>query len=380
MLGVFSLLIVCWGLALFLPKTADDWVSIKKPASINQYQVIYCILILILVFFSGMRTVMNDTATYLSTFNNVPSKLSAIAEIKWNLGANPGFEIYRIILKSVGITNGSLFLLITSLFVTTSYVVFLRKYSVDFPITIYLLIASTTYGFTLAAIKQTIAIGIAVWAISALLDGKRRKFVLLTLLASTFHPYILIFLVAPLFIKEVWSKRTVAVLVAVLLAGSVFGPFVEGLLNVTEAIGDEYETEFLLGAGVNIFRLLVYMVVPVLSFIFKAQLKSKNSPAINLIVNFSVISMCFMILASFGGANMFGRMANYFDLFNCLALPVVLAYGMSDKNAKVIKYVAIACYAVFYYTYYAKYSTAWNADYYQHISLIELFSIIFGGN
>ncbi len=379
MFEVFSLLIVCWGLASLLPNTADDWNRVKRYTGTTQYKLIYFVLVFILICFSGLRTVMNDTSTYLARFAGAPSSLAAIQQIDLSLGANPGFECYRILLRWMGIKNGSLFLFITAIFVSTSYVAFLRRYSPDFSFSVYLLIATTTFAFTMAAIKQTIAISIAIWAVSALLEGKRLKFILLVLLAATFHPYILIYLIAPAFLKEVWSIQAVLAVVAVIGLGGIFGDVIERLISITQAIGDQYDERFFYGSGVNTFRLLFYAVVPVLSFLYKKQLNKRNNCALNLIVNFSTISLCFMVLASFGGANIFGRMANYFDLFNCLSLPIVLCYGIPKGDGKIIKSGAIICYAVFYYTYYAKYSTAWNADYYQHISLFDLFTYAPGG-
>ncbi len=378
MLEVFALLFICWGLACFLPKTADAWNRVKRHGGSGQLKFVYFVLIAILVCFAGLRTVMNDTSTYLQKFNSVPDSFSALAQIDLRLGANPGFECYRIILRSLGITEGSLFLFITAIFVSVSYVTFLRKYAADFSLSIYLLIASTTYAFTLAAIKQTIAMSIGIWAIDALIRRKKAKFIFLVLLASTFHPYILIFLIAPLFVDSVWSAKTILVVLIVVALGSVLGQLIDRLLAITESIGDTYDASFFDGS-VNVFRLLFYIVSPAMSLMCRKQINQHNNRMVKLCVNFSVISMCFMILASFGGANMFGRMANYFDIFNCLALPITLYYGLSRNSIRVVKPIILLCYAVFYYTYYSKYGTAWNADYYQHISFFELLGMILGG-
>ncbi len=379
MLEVFALLFICWGLAWILPRTPERW-KMEKPYHIwLQQKFVFFVLIIILIFFAGLRTTMNDTRIYLLNFQQIPSSLRAIGEIDWALGYNPGFEIYRIILKSIGFTNGSVFLVITSVFVTTSYICFLRKYSPDFSFAIYLLIASTTYAFTMAAIKQTIAIAIGIWAIDALLKRKRVRFVLLVLLASTFHPYILIFLIAPIFLKGVWSRQAVITVILAVILGTIFGDFVETAVFVTESIGDAYELALFETGGVNPLRLLVYAVTPVLAFLYKENLQKQKNPLIDLLVNFSIVSFCFMILASFGGANIFGRMANYFDVLNCVALPLVLHYGMKKGEAQALRWAAIACYAVFYYTYFAKYGAYLRADYYHHISLIQFFKILFFG-
>ncbi len=379
MFKVFLLLFVCWGVASLLPRTAQQWSQIKAKGENNWCRLLFFALLFIMVCFAGLRTKMNDTATYFISFQTQPDSFRAIKNLDLALGANPGFVLYQVLLRSLGFLTASEFIFITSFFVVSSYILFLRKYSEDFGLSIYLLIAMAVYAFAMGAVKQTLAMAIGIWAVDAVVRKKYILYIILVLLACTIHPYVLIFLIVPVFSKTVWSKQTVLIVLLTVVAGSVFGGFVDRILSIGAAIGDEYNREDFTGAGVNLFRLLSYLVIPTLSLLCRKRLKSVDRREVSLFLNLSVVSACFMLLAFFGGANMFGRMASYFDLFNCLALPIVLYYGMSKDNAKVIKTVAIACYAVFYFTYYSKYSAAWNADYYNHISLAELIGLFLGG-
>ncbi len=379
MLEVFILLLVCWALASLLPRTYEDWISAKKNWN-NNGRLVFFVLLVVMICFSGLRTKMNDTATYFKKFVTLPNIIGAVDYLDLSLGQNPGFVLYQILLRSLGFKSAYEFIFITSLFVTTSYILFLRKYSCDFSFSIYVFIAMCVYAFTMAAMKQTIAIAIGIWAIDAVIKQKKiTKFIFLTLLASTFHPYVLIFCVVPFFTGEVWSKQTILLVVGTVAGGGMFGFVVDSVLSISESLGDsEYTEELFQDTGVSIFRLLVYLVIPILSIIFRKGLKQQKQREINIIVNMSIISACFMILAAFGGAIMFGRMACYFDLFNCLALPIIFKYGMTKNDAKIIKPIAVICFAVYYFTYYAKYGTAWNADYYRHISLFDLIRIKVG--
>ena len=53
-------------------------------------------------------------------------------------------------------------------------------------------------------------------------------------------------------------------------------------------------------------------------------------------MNASIISFLFMIMASYGTANMFGRMANYFEPFTYIALPWILTQYIGKYKIMII--------------------------------------------
>lgn len=378
MLQVFILLVGCSLIAWAYSKTSavsitDDGRCIYRRDESVLSRCMFFALLVVLVLFSGLRTVMNDTATYIRTFENkIPTGLKSIGNISWKIGSNPFFDIYQILLKTFISESGSTFVFITSFFVTLSNLLFFRKYAEDFGYTIFIYIAFTVYAFTMAAIKQTIATAIAIWSIPCILHNHRWKAALLILVAMMFHPYVVIFFAAYFFSKELWGSKTILLLLITLAAAASFTTIVEKLIEAAASIGDDYSVETMTEGSVNIFRLLVYLIVPVLSFAWRKQIRKKGSRFDYLCINLSIVSSCFMILARMGGANIFSRMANYFDIFQCLALPIVLNFGIENGAKKqMIKVASVLGFSVFYYTYYSKYSN-FGADFYRHISIIEL--------
>ena len=163
-----------------------------------------------------------------------------------------------------------------------------------------------------------------------------------------------------------------------ILIALIFALFYEtilnGLLGLTSSIGDNYDLALFETGGVNFLRIAVYLVTPILSFVYRKSIR-KNADDMSLIViNLSIISAIFMVLASFGAANMFGRMANYFDIFQCLALPIIFKYGFKTRNEKFLfGVISIICFTYFYYTYYLKYYWLYDADcFYEHISFLDM--------
>ena len=335
----------------------------------------YFILLICLVCFAGLRTVMNDTGLYIVNFSNIPSALGEIKNIDWAIGANPLFKVWQILIKALISADSHVFIFLSALFTVSLSLAFLRKYSQNFTFSVFVFLGLCVYAFMLAAIKQTMATAIAVWAIPKAWEKKWISAIVLVLIAVFIHPYVFIIAVAFFLGDNVWDKRTVCILLST-VCGVFFIETVADIASaVTEVLGDNYSSEGIIGDhGVNIFRLLVYAVVPVLSLIFKNNLRDCQSKIINVSVNCSIIAFCLMLIAFFANPIVFGRLAGYFDIFICIALPYVLWYGISDsKSRKAIIFIAIPCFCLFYWKYYSKYGTSLFADYYHHISLFELF-------
>lgn len=378
MLEVFELLIFCSVFAIFYEKCCYR-VNYQNEKGNNIYRIsgkggniIFFILAIVMIIFSGTRTIMNDTVIYLAKFSEVPSSLLAIKEIDFNVGSNPLFMIYRILIKSLVSENGQVFIFITACLVIGSYLLFLKKYAFDFGYTVFILIGFTVYAFTMAAIKQTMAIAIAIWVIPDVISKKKIRPIILLVSAIMIHPYVIIYFAAFFLSKGIWDKKTLLLLGATLAAGALFSTIIPSILNITSSIGDNYEIEWFTDSSVSTMRLAVYMIVPGLSFFARRNINVYADRFTIISINLSIVSSCFMIMASFGGANMFGRMANYMDIFQCMALPAVLYYGYKDKGLRSLLIAgSIIGYILFYYTYYSKY-TAVGSCFYGHVSFLEL--------
>ena len=386
MIYVMLLLAICSLLGIAYNKQTnnsifnDDIVEYRKSNSLSSF--IFIAILVIMILFSGLRTVGNDTGLYVIMFQtDVPDRLVEIKNINWTIGANPLFSAYRIIIKSLISTNAYVFIFITAILVTTSYLLFIKSKSVDFGFTLFLLIAFTVYAFTMAAIKQTLATAIAIWCIPLFVE-KNKKILpsILILVAMLIHPYVLIYFATPFFTKNIWDKKTWLILIITVLIGIFFTQFIEGVLDIAEGLGDsEYKEEhFSSDTSVNIFRVLVYLVPPILSFLYKNNIKKINNKFYFACINLSIISSCFMTIASFGGAILLGRMAAYFDIINCLTIVIILRYGVINKKERSFMCIfAIIGYIYYYYTFYTKNLNGvngdWFVDFYEHISLWELF-------
>ena len=196
MLSAMILLLVCLGLAWKYNDIAPHAVYNSQDIELVSFrsietsgQLIFYLLAIILVCFGGLRTVMNDTWLYSQNFlYRIPATFDELENMNWLIGANPLFTLYQVALKVFVSENEHMFVFITTAFTTLSYILFFRKYSIDFRLTIFVYLGLTTYGFTLAAMKQSIATAIALWSFPLAVDGKKLRALLVILAATLFHP------------------------------------------------------------------------------------------------------------------------------------------------------------------------------------------------
>lgn len=344
-------------------------------------KICFWIILIILVFFSGLRSRMNDTATYVGTFSRrIPDTLDGLKTIDWSLGLNPLFVAYQIILRTFVTQSGHAFVFCSSLFVVSSVLIFMRRYSQSFGTSIFFYLAFCVFAFSMAAIKQTMAMAIGIWSLPLFVKKKRIRAILLVVVAMMIHPYVVIFLSAPFLYKGVWDRRTIMLLIATGIGVVLYGTIITRVLSIAASLGDDYDLEmFTSGNAINIFRFLFYLIVPVMSFMARKQIQQENNPILNACINFSVLAASFMVFARIGGdANMFGRMASYLDVFQCIAFGTLMHTEIISKQFSFIFRPALGiAFIYYYYTFFDKYVTGWNLAWedciYKHITILELF-------
>jgi len=307
----------------------------------------------ILSLFSGLRTEHNDTYAYIRGFiNNIPSSLPGLSEISFSLGDHPGFFIFQVLIKQYISTDPQVFLFLSAFIVNGLFVFFYYKYSPKFSLTIFLYVTSGLFVFGMAAMKQIFAMSIGLWALHYALKKKWVTFALLLLLASSFHPYIIFFGLAPLLKDKIWSWRELLILLVATIGGLYFDTFIALIAGMHSMVVDDIGYELLMGSGVNIFRVMVYAVAPILSLVFLKKLRSIQDQMLTLSVNFSIIGFAFMLLAFWGDPVYLGRMAIYFNPLSILALTYIIMNCFPKGQRLTIIFLCVVFYgAYFYYQY-----------------------------
>ena len=304
-------------------------------------------LILLLGFFCGLRTWGNDTVTYKQIYEMMPplDKFLSNSNVEYSQGI--GFYFLTCLIKTFGFTMQD-YLMFFAFATIIPYVLFVRRYSKNMVLGVFFMFATGFYTFSLAAIKQTMATGLCLVGLPLLLDGKKIRYLLMVGLASLFHPYALIYLLAPLLMFQPWKGKTVLMTVLFVATGFMLDRLIGTMLDITTAMGAEYTEAEMLGAGVNIFRVLVSFVPVAFAVFYGSSLFERADKQVYLMFNLAMLNALIMFVGLFGTANYFARMANYFLPAQVVILPWIL-YSAHPKDRRWMLPATVAGYTGYFF-------------------------------
>lgn len=338
----------------------------------HKEKIFFFLMAVVAIVFVGLRTSYNDTETYRYSYELMPTGMGNILNLDLSLGSNPGFNILNTILKTIGFSTQD-FLMIYAVVTVGIYFWFVRKYSDNIWLSVFLFFTMGCYTFTMAAIKQCVAVAFCLVGIDRLLREKKISFVFWILLASTFHPYSLMYLIAPFLMFKPWTNKTYILLAVFGLIGLGIQPLLGTVVDITTMLGEEYDAATFTGEGINIFRLAVVWVPVIVSFFVRKYLREANTKKDNLILNLTILNAEIMFIGLFGTANYFGRLANYFLIFQALCLPH-LFNGFTTRSKKSITIICVICFLLYFY--YANVINQYFDSQFNYVSFISYLSTL----
>jgi hypothetical protein len=336
----------------------------------------YLLLVTILVLFSGLRTSYNDTHNYISIFNNLSGVASFLSDAE-NLHplGNPLFYFCANLLKHM-VDHAQVLIFTTSLFAQICFVRFIKRYSSNFVFSIFLYFTLGTFALSMAAMKQIVAMAVLTLAIPYLEKKKWVQYFLLVFVAMLLHTYAMAFAILPLFTGRPWKQFTYVFMITVVIMLMNFQGVVTTFLEQADEAGKTIaDYEVFDNVSVNIFRLAVYAVPPLISLIFQKWIFHDSSNMDHVLVHMSIISLACMIMGTESGANMFGRMGNYFELGTICSLPWMLEKTFDKRSHHLISTVAVIAF-LGYFSYANMIATDFGQAY-QSVNLFEFIASLF---
>lgn len=345
---LFLLCIVCsiaiaWINQHYLIKTSGDSIHRLTQNNISQF-LIFCIL----TSFIGLRVNYNDTWAYRVGYDQELPFPEYWDTIEFGIGEHNGFFIFRALLKTLGISTQGYILIMAAISVALSLHV-LKKYSCNYPLSLFLYFTTNVFLMPAAATKQYFAVLFVMLSIPYVIDGKWVKFLLLVFLAITFHPYAIMFLFLPFLQFKPWCKWTYILLFGALIIGISLESLFDTIIDITTMIGKEYSEDRLYGEGINVFRILVSNVPLVLSFIGRDRIRKNYTRVDNIILNLALLNGAIMFIGYFGTAIYFSRLAGYFTIAQCIVLPnLIRQLPLYTREKKIVKFMMIIGYLGFF--------------------------------
>lgn len=276
-----------------------------------------------LAFVAGFRSssVGADTPGYVRSFQNAQP-------LDWNsfIGLfgkkEPLYYTLTGTLRHITDNYTVLFLIIAAFFIT-AVCYFIKKYSSNILISFILFMSMGYFSFSMAGLRQTIAMGFMILALDRIINKKYLSFVILILIATGFHVTSLIFFLVGIVyfvpLNAVYITGSIILSMVMYLGGlKIVKPIIDFVWGETR----NYDEEF---GGISTLILLIVVIIAVLIFypnIYKyhkirKKQKIDNLEIDSLFLKLLLLSVPFQIMAIYQ-ANAF-RVAMLFH-FSIIAL------------------------------------------------------------
>lgn len=300
--------------------------------------------------FSFLRTVYNDTWTYRQHFAQAESaKEFILSGGLLDLTGNPLSLLYRDVVHDLT-DNYHIYFFFPAFMSSFAIIKLCKAYSVNPAFSLLIFFSVGTYIMYLAALKQCIAVFILMIALPYAVEGKYVRFYLLVFLAVLFHTHAFLFAIVPLFFGKPWGKGTWIFLAAVLVAMATYNVTLGAFMRYAQSIGALVdESELFDGHSINPLRVAVYWVPVLIALIFRKRLFTDSTRRENMFVNMSIASAFILTIGLVQAANLFARMAAYFEVATIIALPWMINKLFTKQSARFVTICASALYFIYFW-------------------------------
>lgn len=356
---------------VYYPLNKSPLSQLNRSSSASVRSDFFMVLAIIwMTCFSFLRTAYNDTLTYITNFQQSESVADFFIRgglLEW--AGNPLSDLYRDLVRSIT-ENYHIYFFFPAFLSSFAVIKLFKRFSVAPAFSLLVFFSIGTYVVYIAALKQCIAMFFLLLALPYAIDRKYVRFYLLVFIAILFHTHAFMFAVVPLLMGKPWGKLTWVMLGVTIFAMITYNFTLGAFMEYAQSLGANVaEEEVFDNHAINILRIIVYWIPAFLALVFQRRLFWNSSRTENLFINMSLLSAFILMIGLVQGANLYARMAAYFEIATGIALPWMIQKLFTKPSAK---FVTI-CAAAFYFVYFV-YEFGVSKDFggsYQTITLWE---------
>lgn len=310
-------------------------IKFKQHITIDMFWIIGVIMILI----CGARstTIGLDTHMYKRVFENFRSIPSMALFFG---GHDYGYYFLDYIVSRL--FDFRVFMMVCSFISIYPILFIINKHSKNRGMSLAIYIMFGYYTFCFSGMRQAIAIGICAIAYNFALEKNMAKYLVMILLASTFHFSAIIFLPVYWLEKIPFTKNTFYLAIASVLAVKLCSPL---LISIASKYVRVVEDSGYVGSN----RMIIFMILTVLlGFIFLNIKRIENKKEGKILLYTQIITCMIWIMAT-SYNNGWARLYFYYHIYIMLFVPYLLS-NIKDKSIKIIVssgYVGIGFYMIY---------------------------------
>lgn len=338
---------------------------------------IFCWAIIIwMTCFSFLRTSYNDTSNYIFFWRVAPTLEEYFSSRGlMDITGSPLSILWQSLSHEIS-ESYHVYFFLPAILISISSMKVIKRYSVDLAFSFLIFLSIGTYIMYMAAMKQSIAMFFLLLSIPYAEKRKYLQFYILVFIAVLFHTHAFMFAIVPLLFEKPWGKFTTflffAALFGMLTYDITFGAFMEFAQSIGANVAD---IEVFDGHQINYLRIIVYAIPAVIALIFKKRLFKESSRMENLLVNMSLVSVFILMIGLVQGANLYARMAAYFEISIAVSLPWMLKKLFDKDSYRTIVIIAYICYFVYFL--YEFGVSKYFGEQYNSISLLQFINELF---
>lgn len=332
----------------------------KKIAGNLKLVVMFFLPLFILSAFRG-ESVGGDLEKYIPAFHEICEAKTFESLISAS-SHEPGYVIFTKLIGMIS-TETRFFLIVTAFFCLLGPAYLIYKYSPNYIVSILMYYLLGCYTNTFNNIRQSLAVSVFFLGIPFLLNRKLWKYLIIVIIAISFHySAIVLLLIYPIVKKDISFKR-----VLIFLIIGVSSYFIVGtnlIYQIVMLLFVKYNPDLIFeraGAGWNL--LILYCIFFLLFFfIYKKNelfLTFEKRHLLSTLLHFQLIAIIFQLYATLYPTAT--RMGQYFFIPVLISVPCIF-YLIKSQILKISFIVIFACYSLlsFYLTY--SYSEETNSN------------------
>lgn len=354
-----ALVTVQWFAFKYLKPRRGNAVTNEREGA-KYFLILSCAELIILVGIRGY-TVGADTETYLQAlryYRELPRGEMLTAGLVYPFDFEIGYFIFLKICAFIGLSDTA-FLFLVAIIIYIPVFVAIYKMSKNPYMSILVYFAFSLFAYSLGIFRQMIAMSIVLCGVDFIRDRKLLKYLLLVVLAMTFHLTAVLAVVLYIIYPLRWKIN--AVMMSLLsLAALVFGSV---FIKVIVTFMPQYSGYTVANKhGGSYLMLLLYAVIFVLACF---AVRCKNPEGYDKIA-FDALTLVLFVQSLGYSLEIFGRIIGYFSIFLLFSIPNMVE-SSSSRLRPIIRVGVAVCLMLLIYSNlhgndYVQYYVAFLAD------------------
>lgn len=260
-----------------------------------------------------------------------------------------GFKTLQFLVSHI-FNNFQIYIVIVGVIIFSSYAFYIRKYSVNYYLSIFFFITLGFYDFSFSGLRQAIAMAISLYAYNFAIKKKLKLFILATLLASLFHITAIVILPIYFLINYQLKRRDILFIIPSFVLFYLFRMRIGAFFNLLYY--DSTETMYNSSDGFSGMAFLLIVII-ILGFILESPFSEKSDKKMIGFLNVLITAAFIQVISTF--AYSFTRL-NYFYLLSLIIyMPQIMALKTSkciyfDKK---IEFMVKILFTIFILTYFS---------------------------